>query len=84
MTDIVELLRGEPHRVPIGLALEAADEIEMLRRAENDAAEWVDEKTKRLRAEVERLRAALQRIAYEPYSTDTIARAIANAALEKK
>lgn len=31
MSDIVELLRSEPHRVSPGLALEAASEIERLR-----------------------------------------------------
>lgn len=44
---------------------EAADEIEMLRRVENDAAEWINEKTKRLRADNERLSKLLCEVAQE-------------------
>lgn len=44
---------------------EAADEIEMLRGVEDEAAEWINEKTKRLRADNERLSKLLCEVAQE-------------------
>ena len=85
MSDIVERLRS-PEFADVAakyLMAEAADEIEMLRRVEIEAAEWVEERTRRLRADNERLRAALQKIESEMHGIG-MSRQIARAALEGK
>lgn len=95
MTDLVKRLREGTTGTDITktdvflnkIMNEAADEIEMLRRVENDAAEWVEEMAKRLRADNERLRAALLKIANLEYDcVDDVCEApiIAVAALEGK